>query len=121
VLVQHSYGFRPGRKAQDAVQAAQKYVQEGKDWVVDIDITKFFDHVNHDILMGRIGKQIRDKRVLGLIGKLLRRGAMVDGLVEASVEGTPQGGPLSPLLANIYLDELDRELERRGHFVLPVC
>src|ERR1022692_1238335 len=110
-----SYGFRPGRSAQDAVQAAQKYAQEGKDWVVDIDITKFFDHVNHDILMGRIGKVIRDKRVLHLIGKLLRRGAMVDGLVEASVEGTPQGGPLSPLLANIYLDALDKELERRGH------
>jgi RNA-directed DNA polymerase len=80
---EHSYGFRPGRSAQDAVRAAQKYAQEGKDWVVDIDITKFFDHVNHDILMGRIGKEIRDKRVLGLIGKLLRRGAMVEGLVEA--------------------------------------
>ncbi len=112
---EHSYGFRPGRRAQDAVRAAQKYAQEGKDWVVDMDITKFFDHVNHDILMGRIGKQIRDKRVLGLIGKLLRRGAMVDGLVEASEEGTPQGGPLSPLLANIYLDALDKELEKRGH------
>ena len=112
---EHSYGFRPGRKAQDAVQAAQQYTQEGKDWVVDIDITKFFDHVNHDILMGRIGKEIRDKRVLGLMGKLLRRGAMVDGLVEAGVEGTPQGGPLSPLPANIYLDALDKELERRGH------
>jgi RNA-directed DNA polymerase len=112
---EHSYGFRPGRKAQDAVEAAQKYAQEGKGWVVDIDITKFFDHVNHDILMGRIGTTIRDKRVLHLIGKCLRRGAMVDGLVEASVEGTPQGGPLSPLLANIYLDALDKELERRGH------
>jgi RNA-directed DNA polymerase len=112
---EHSYGFRPGRSAQDAVRAAQKYAQEGKDWVVDIDITRFFDHVNHDILMGRIGKEIRDKRVLGLIGKLLRRGAMVEGLVEASVEGTPQGGPLSPLLANIYLDALDKELDQRGH------
>jgi RNA-directed DNA polymerase len=112
---EHSYGFRPGRNAQDAVQAAQKYAQEGKDWVVDIDITKFFDHVNHDILMGRMAKVIRDKRVLHLIGKYLRRGAMVDGLVEASVEGTPQGGPLSPLLANIYLDALDKELEKRGH------
>jgi group II intron reverse transcriptase/maturase len=111
----HSYGFRPGRKAQDAVEAAQKYAQAGKGWVVDIDITKFFDHVNHDILMGRIGTTIRDKRVLHLIGKCLRRGAMVAGLVEASVEGTPQGGPLSPLLANIYLDALDQELERRGH------
>jgi group II intron reverse transcriptase/maturase len=112
---EHSYGFRPGRKAQDAVQAAQKYAQEGKDWVVDLDITKFFDHVNHDILLGRIGSTVRDKRVLHLIGKLLRRGAMVEGLVEASVEGTPQGGPLSPLLANIYLDALDKELDQRGH------
>jgi len=112
---EHSYGFRPGCSAQDAVRAAQQYAQGGKDWVVDIDISKFFDHVNHDILMGRIGKVIRDKRVLHLIGKYLRRGTMVDGLVEASVEGTPQGGPLSPLLANIYLDALDQELERRGH------
>lgn len=112
---EHSYGFRPGRSAQDAVRAAQQYAQEGKDWVVDLDITKFFDQVNHDILMGRVGQTIRDKRVLHLIGKYLRRGAMVDGLVEASVEGTPQGGPLSPLLANIYLDALDKELERRGH------
>ena len=93
---EHSYGFRPGRSAQDAVRAAQKYAQEGKEWVVDMDITKFFDHVNHDILMGRIAEVIRDKRVLRLIGKYLRRGAMVDGLVEASEEGTPQGGPLSP-------------------------
>jgi group II intron reverse transcriptase/maturase len=112
---EHSYGFRPGRNAQDAVRAAQKYAQEGKDWVVDIDITKFFDHVNHDMLMGRIAEVIRDKRVLHLIGKYLRRGAMADGMVKASVEGTPQGGPLSPLLANIYLDGLDQELERRGH------
>jgi len=112
---EHSYGFRPGRRAQDAVRAAQQYAQEGKDWVVDLDITKFFDHVNHDILMGRVAQLIRDKRVLGLMGKYLRRGAMVGGLVEASVEGTPQGGPLSPLLANIYLDALDQELERRGH------
>lgn len=112
---EHSYGFRPGRSAQDAVRAAQQYAQGGKDWVVDLDIAKFFDHVNHDILMDRVAKVIRDKRVLHLIGKYLRRGAMVDGLVEASVEGTPQGGPLSPLLANIYLDALDKELDRRGH------
>ena len=112
---EHSYGFRPGRSAQDAVRAAQRYAQGGKEWVVDIDITKFFDHVNHDILMGRIAEVIRDKRVLRLIGKYLRRGAMVDGLVEASEEGTPQGGPLSPLLANIYLDDLDKELDRRKH------
>ena len=93
---EHSYGFRPGRSAQDAMRAAQRYAQEGKEWVVDIDITKFFDHVNHDILMGRIARVIRDKRMLHLIGEYLRRGAMVDGLVEASVEGTPQGGPLTP-------------------------
>jgi RNA-directed DNA polymerase len=112
---EHSYGFRPGRSAQEAVRAAQQYAQGGKDWVVDIDITKFFDHVNHDILMGRIAQVIRDKRVLHLMGKYLRRGALVDGLVTASVEGTPQGGPLSPLLANIYLDALDQELDRRKH------
>lgn len=112
---EHSYGFRPGRSAHDAMRAAKQYAQGGKDWVVDIDIAKFFDHVNHDILMGRIGKEVRDKRVLHLMGEYLRRGAMVGGLVEASVEGTPQGGPLSPLLANIYLDALDQELERRGH------
>lgn len=112
---EHSYGFRPGRSAQDAVRTAQQYAQGGKEWVVDIDITKFFDHVNHDILLGRVAQVIRDKRVLHLIGKYLRRGAMVDGLVEASEEGTPQGGPLSPLLANIYLDALDQELDRRKH------
>ena len=109
-----SWGFRPNRGAHDAVKAAQGYVQEGKTWVVDMDITKFFDRVNHDILMNRIGKTIRDKRVLGLIGKYLRAGVMVDGVVQDTEEGTPQGGPLSPLLANIYLDALDQELERRG-------
>jgi RNA-directed DNA polymerase len=109
-----SFGFRPGKSAHDAVRAAQSYVQGGKDWVVDMDITKFFDRVNHDILMNRIGQTIRDKRVLGLIGRYLRAGVMVEGLVQASEEGTPQGGPLSPLLANIYLDALDQELEERG-------
>jgi RNA-directed DNA polymerase len=112
---EHSYGFRPGRSAQEAVRAAKQYAREGKDWVVDLDIARFFDHVNHDILMGRIGTTIRDKRVLSLTGKYLRRGAMVDGVVTASEEGTPQGGPLSPLLANIYLDALDKELDERGH------
>ncbi len=112
---EHSYGFRPGRSAQQAVRAAQRYAQEGKDWVVDIDIRQFFDHVHHDILMGRIAEVIRDKRVLHLIGRYLRRGAMVNGVVRESEEGTPQGGPLSPLLANIYLDALDQELDRRGH------
>ena len=110
---ERSYGFRPGRRAQDAVRAAQEYVRAGKNWVVDMDVTKFFDRVNHDILMTRIGQTIRDKRVLRLIGRYLRAGVMVEGVVQASEEGTPQGGPLSPLLANIYLDALDRELDRR--------
>jgi group II intron reverse transcriptase/maturase len=109
-----SYGFRPGRSAHDALAAAQGYVRAGKDWVVDMDITKFFDRVNHDILMHRIGQTIRDKRVLRLIGRYLRAGVMVNGVVQDSEEGTPQGGPLSPLLANIYLDALDQELDRRG-------
>jgi group II intron reverse transcriptase/maturase len=110
----HSFGFRPGKSAHDAVRAAQNYIQAGKDWVVDMDITKFFDRVNHDILMQRISQTIRDKRVLRLIGKYLRAGVMIEGVLQSSEEGTPQGGPLSPLLANIYLDALDRELERRG-------
>jgi group II intron reverse transcriptase/maturase len=110
----HSYGFRPGRSAHDAVRAAQTYAQSGKNWVVDMDITKFFDHVNHDLLMTRIGRTIRDKRVLKLIGRYLRAGVMSEGVVQASEEGTPQGGPLSPLLANLYLDALDQELTRRG-------
>lgn len=109
-----SFGFRPGRSAHDAVRAAQNHIRAGKDWVVDMDITKFFDRVNHDILMHRIGQTIRDKRVLKLIGKYLRAGVMIEGVVQNSDEGTPQGGPLSPLLANIYLDALDRELEKRG-------
>jgi RNA-directed DNA polymerase len=111
---ERSYAFRPGRSAHDAVAAAQEYVRSGKNWVVDMDITKFFDRVNHDILMSRIGESIRDKRILRLIGRYLRAGVMVEGVVQASEEGTPQGGPLSPLLANIYLDALDQELERRG-------
>jgi RNA-directed DNA polymerase len=112
---EHSYGFRPGRSAQDAVRAAQGYARGGQDWVVDLDITKFFDQVNWDILMGKIAEVIRDKRVLKLIGKYLRAGALLEGVVVKSVDGTPQGGPLSPLLANIYLNALDQELERRGH------
>ena len=112
---QHSHGFRPGRSAHDAVRAAQAYATAGKDWVVDIDIAKFFDCVHHDILMHRIGQTIRDKRVLKLVGLYLRSGVMVEGVVISQTEGTPQGGPLSPLLANIYLDPLDKELEKRGH------
>jgi group II intron reverse transcriptase/maturase len=111
----HSYGFRPGRSAHDAVRQAREYVISGKDWVVDIDIEKFFDRVHHDILMRRIGQTIRDKRVLKLIGRYLRSGIMAEGVVMQQTEGTPQGGPLSPLLANIYLDPLDQELEKRGH------
>jgi len=110
----HSYGFRQGRSAHDAIRAAQSYVQAGKDWVIDIDISAFFDHVNHDILMHRISRQVRDKRVLKLIGRYLRAGLLLDGEVHKRLQGTPQGGPLSPLLANIYLDPLDKELERRG-------
>ncbi len=109
-----SYGFRPARSAHDAVRAAQALVQEGKDWVVDMDITKFFDRVNHDILMHRVGQVIRDKRVLRLLGKYLRSGIMIEGVVQTVEEGTPQGGPLSPLLANIYLDALDWQLQERG-------
>jgi RNA-directed DNA polymerase len=111
---EHSYGFRPKRGAHEAVRAAQRHVQAGKDWVVDMDITQFFDHVHHDILMNRIGRVIRDKRMLRLIGRYLRAGVMIEGVVIASEEGTPQGGPLSPLLANIYLHALDQELEKRG-------
>ena len=116
-----SYGFRPRRSAHDAVRAAQGYVRAGKDWVVDIDIAQFFDHVNHDILMQRIAEVIRDKKVLGLIGRYLRAGVMAAGVVVRSEEGTPQGGPLSPLLANLYLDALDRELENSRAELLPLC
>lgn len=109
-----SFGFRPGRSAHHAVRQAQACVAGGKRWLVDIDLEKFFDRVNHDILMSRVAKQISDKRVLILIGRYLRAGIMEGGLITASREGTPQGGPLSPLLSNIVLDELDQELERRG-------
>jgi len=111
----HSHGYRPGRSAHDAVRAARDFVVSGKTWVVDLDIEKFFDHVHHDILMRRVAEVIRDKRVLRLIGRYLRSGIMVEGVVMERTEGTPQGGPLSPLLANIYLDPLDQELEQRGH------
>lgn len=109
-----SYGFRPGRSAHQAVLAAQGHIAAGKDWLVDIDISKFFDRVNHDVLMTRPGQSIRDKRALRLIGRMLKAGMMCDGVVVRRHEGTPQGGPLSPLLANIYLDALDKELETRG-------
>ena len=111
---EHSYGFRPGRSAHDAVRAAQRFIQEGRRWVVDVDLEKFFDRVNHDVLMGRLAKRIADRRVLGLIRRYLEAGMMCDGVVMERHEGTPQGGPLSPLMANVLLDEVDRELERRG-------
>ena len=112
---EHSYGFRPGRSAQQAVAQAQQYIAEGYGWCVDFDLEKFFDRVNHDKLMGQIAKRVADKRLLKLIRAFLNAGVMEGGLVSPSVEGTPQGGPLSPLLSNLVLDELDRELERRGH------
>jgi RNA-directed DNA polymerase len=111
----HSYGFRPGRSAHQAVAQAQRYIAEGHSWCVDLDLEKFFDRVNHDKLMGQIAKRVGDKRLLKLIRAFLNAGVMENGLVSPSVEGTPQGGPLSPLLSNLVLDELDRELERRGH------
>ena len=110
-----SYGFRPGRRAQDAVLQAQRYVQEGYRIVVDVDLEQFFDRVNHDVLMDRLAKRIDDKAVLRLIRRYLEAGIMVHGVITERYEGTPQGGPLSPLLANVLLDEVDRELERRGH------
>jgi group II intron reverse transcriptase/maturase len=110
-----SYGFRPGRNAHRAVKAARQYVAEGRRVVVDIDLEKFFDRVNHDLLMEKLSKKISDRRVLRLIRRYLEAGMMADGLVSPRTEGTPQGGPLSPLLSNILLTELDRELERRGH------
>jgi group II intron reverse transcriptase/maturase len=110
-----SYGFRPGRNAHQALRRARQYVAQGKRWVVDMDLEKFFDRVNHDLLMGKLAAQIGDARVLTLIRRYLEAGMMADGLVQPRTEGTPQGGPLSPLLSNILLTDLDRELERRGH------
>lgn len=111
----HSYGFRPGRSAHQAVQAARQYVEQGRRVVVDVDLEKFFDRVNHDILMDRLAKRIADKAVLRLVRHYLNAGIMANGVTQMRAEGTPQGGPLSPLLANVLLDEVDRELERRGH------
>src|SRR6266545_2757907 len=110
-----SFGFRPGRSTHQAVQRARGYIAAGHRWVVDVDLEKFFDRVNHDVLMARVARRVKDKRVLLLIRRYLRAGMMEDGVVSPRTEGTPQGGPLSPLLSNILLDECDRELERRGH------
>ena len=111
----HSHGFRPGRRAHDAVLEAQGYIQQGRRIVVDVDVEQFFDRVNHDVLMGRISKGVGDRRVLGLIRRYLEAGILANGLAMERYEGTPQGGPLSPLLANVLLDEVDKELEKRGH------
>jgi group II intron reverse transcriptase/maturase len=110
-----SYGFRPGRGTQDAVLRAREYVRNGYRWVVDIDLEKFFDRVNHDALMARVARKVKDKGALRLIRRYLKAGVLIDGLTSPIIEGTPQGGPLSPLLSNIMLDDLDKELERRGH------
>ncbi len=110
-----SHGFRPGRSAHQAVLGAQAHVASGRRWVVDMDLEKFFDRVNHDVLMARVRRKVADKRVLGLIGRYLRAGLMAGGTVTQRTQGTPQGGPPSPLLSNILLDDLDKELERRGH------
>jgi group II intron reverse transcriptase/maturase len=110
-----SYGFRPGKSAHQALAAAQEHIASGREWVVDLDLEKFFDRVNHDMLLGRLAKRIDDKRVLGLIRRYLEAGVMCNGVVVEREEGTPQGGPLSPLLANVLLDDLDKELQRRGH------
>ena len=112
---EYSYGFRPGRRAHDAVCQAQRYIQAGHRWVVDVDLVAFFDRVNHDVLLGKLAHRITDRRVLGLIRRYLEAGVMANGVVVERHEGTPQGGPLSPLLANVLLDEVDQELERRGH------
>jgi RNA-directed DNA polymerase len=111
---EHSHGFRPGRRAHDAVCEAQRYIQDGRRVVVDVDLEKFFDRVNHDVLMGKLSARIEDKRMLGLIRRYLEAGIMANGVVVERWEGTPQGGPLSPLLANVLLDEVDKELEKRG-------
>lgn len=111
-----SYGFRPGRSALQAVEQARKYMADGRRWVVDLDLEKFFDRVNHDILMSRVARKIEDKRLLKLIRRFLEAGLMTDGVVSPRTAGTPQGGPLSPLLSNVLLDDFDKELERRGHY-----
>ena len=111
---EHSYGFRPGRSAHQAVAAAQAYIHQGYDWAVDLDLEAFFDRVSHDRLMSRVGQRIADKRLCWIIRRFLQAGVMEEGLIQPTTEGAPQGGPLSPILSNLVLDELDKELERRG-------
>jgi group II intron reverse transcriptase/maturase len=112
---EHSHGFRPGRRAHDAVREAQQYIQDGRRWVVDVDLEQFFDRVNHDVLMGKLYNRIADQRMLRIIRRYLEAGILANGVVVERHEGTPQGGPLSPLLANVLLDDVDQALERRGH------
>jgi RNA-directed DNA polymerase len=112
---EHSYGFRPKRRGHDAVRKAREFMKEGYRFVVDLDLEKFFDRVNHDRLMMKISEKVKDKKVLLLIRNYLQSGVMENGLVKPTLEGAPQGGPLSPLLSNIVLDEFDKELEKRGH------
>jgi RNA-directed DNA polymerase len=113
-MSENSYGFRPGRGCHDAIKAARAHVEAGYRYVVDMDLEKFFDRVNHDVLMARVARRVKDKRLLRLIGRYLKAGIMIEGVIQSHEEGTPQGGPLSPLLSNILLDDLDKELERRG-------
>ena len=116
----HSFGFRPGRNTHQAVRQAKEYIAQCHEWAVDINLEKCIDRINHDIVMGRLARRISDKRILRLIRRYLQAGVMLNGVVQERNEGTPQGGPLSPLLSNILLDELDQELERPGSQVLPL-
>ena len=115
IFSESSYGFRPGRGAKDAIKKSEEYINQGNKWVVDMDLEKFFDKVNHDILVRKLEKRIKDQRLIKLIRKYLESGVLINGIKVSSEKGTPQGGPLSPLLANIMLDDLDKELEKRGH------